>query len=130
MKRVKFFLWSILALATAPLLAHTHLESASPADGAVLNAAPSTLELTFGEAVQLLKLDLANANGVTQETGFEAAATAAKSFSVSLPALAPSAYIVNWTVLGADGHRVEGRFGFTVDPAAAASAGAAEHHAH
>jgi copper resistance protein C len=131
MKRLKILLCSTLLLASGLLRAHTHLEAAAPADGAVLQAAPATLDLTFGEDVQLLKLDVSNAAGTAQELGFTPAADAAKTFSIVLPALAPSAYTVNWTVLGADGHRVEGKFAFTVDPAAVESAGAhAEHHGH
>lgn len=131
MKRAHILLWSLLAL-TPALLAHTHIEAVAPADGAVLKAAPPTLEFAFGEAVQLLKVDLTNAAGAAQDIGFTAEATAAKTFSVALPALAPSAYTVNWTVLGADGHRLEGHFGFTIDPAATATTGSeqAEHHAH
>jgi copper resistance protein C len=131
MKTLKTLLLLPLLLASAWLHAHTGLETASPADGAVLKASPEALELTFSGDVQLLKLDVANAAGAAQETGFAAAATAAKTFSVTLPALAPAAYTVSWTVLGADGHRVEGNFGFTVDPAATESAGTAgEHHGH
>jgi copper resistance protein C len=132
MKYLKFLLLlPTLLLGTPLLLAHTGLETASPADGAVIKTAPTALELTFSGDVQLLKLDVATVAGAAQETGFEASATAAKTFSVPLPALAPAAYTVSWTVLGADGHRVEGSFGFTVDPAATESAGAAsEHHGH
>jgi methionine-rich copper-binding protein CopC len=130
MKRITLLLGSILLLASGLLRAHTHLETAIPADGAMLKTAPATLELSFGENVQLLKLDVANAAGAAQDIGFTAGASAAKTFSVAVPALAPSAYTVNWTVLGADGHRVEGHYSFTIDPAAAESAGGAEHHAH
>lgn len=130
MKTAKRLLPFLLLLASGLLRAHTHLEAATPADGAVVNAAPATLELAFGEDVQLLKVDVTNAAGAVQDIGFAATATAAKTFSVALPALAPSAYTVNWTILGADGHRVEGHFGFTVDPAATQAAGAAEHHGH
>ncbi len=130
MKSMKLLLSSVLLLASGLLRAHTHLETAVPADGAVLKASPSTVELTFGAEVQLLKLELAGATGAAVEMDFQASATATKTFSVPLPALAPSAYTVNWTVLGADGHRIEGHFTFTVDPAAAESTGAAEPHDH
>lgn len=130
MKSMKLVLSSLLLLASSLLRAHTHLEAAAPADGAVLKAAPPAVELTFGDEVQLLKLELASATGATVAMDFQASGTASKTFSVSLPALAPSTYTVNWTVLGADGHRIEGRFAFTVDPAAAESAGATGHHDH
>jgi methionine-rich copper-binding protein CopC len=119
-----------LLLGSALLYAHTALKEATPADGAVLNLAPTSLELSFTGEVQLLKLDLATAAGAAQASGFKASAESASTYSIPLPALAPAAYEVNWTVLGADGHRVEGSFGFTVDPAAAASAGTASAQDH
>jgi methionine-rich copper-binding protein CopC len=128
MKSLKLLLSSLLLLVSGVLRAHTHLEAAVPADGAVLKAAPAAIELTFGEDVQLLKVEVAGASGPVA-LDFAPSATATKTFSLALPALAPSAYTVNWTVLGADGHRVDGHFAFTVDPAATESAGAA-HHEH
>jgi copper resistance protein C len=130
MKHLQFFLISALLAASAPLLAHTHLEAATPADGAVLKTAPASVELSFGEDVQLLKLDVAGASGEAVEIDFKPSAISSKAFVVPLPSLKPSVYTVDWTVLGADGHRLEGHFGFTVDPAAAESAGHAEHHDH
>jgi methionine-rich copper-binding protein CopC len=75
----------------------------------------------------LLKLDIADSAGTAQTTGFKASAESASIFSIPLPALAPAAYLVSWTVLGADGHRVEGKLGFTVDPDASESSGTASH---
>lgn len=130
MNYAKVLLCSMLLAGPGLLQAHTGLESAVPADGAVLHAAPATLALNFSGDVQLLKLDVAGADQPVA-LAFQPSGTAAKTFSIPLPALAPAAYMVSWTVLGADGHRVAGNFGFTVDPNAAESAGdAGEHHGH
>jgi methionine-rich copper-binding protein CopC len=131
MKIIKTLLLLPALLLGSLLYAHTALKVATPADGAVLNTAPTALELGFTEDVQLLKVELATAAGVAQELGFKPSAAAATTFSVPLPALAPAAYQVSWTILGKDGHRVDGKLGFTVDPAAAeASGSASEHHGH
>jgi methionine-rich copper-binding protein CopC len=131
MKYPKVLLLSALTLASAWLHAHTGLAGATPADGAVLHAAPAALELDFTGDVQLLKVEVVDAADVVQPLEFQPSADAAKTFAIPLPALAPAAYEVSWTVLGADGHRVEGTFGFTVDPAATESAGtASEHQGH
>lgn len=128
MKSLKrMLLLPLLLLGSTLLQAHTALKEALPADGAVLNVAPTTLELGFSEEVQLLKVDV-SAAGTAQDIGFKPSAAAARTFSLPLPALRPAAYTVNWTILGADGHRVEGTLGFTVDPAAAAAAGATDAH--
>ena len=107
-----------ITFASATLLAHTKLESATPADGAALREAPQVLELGFSDEVQLLKVDIATEAGVAQKMDFTPVASAAKTFSVPLPALGPESYVVNWTIVGADGHRVEGKTSFLVDPVA------------
>jgi methionine-rich copper-binding protein CopC len=132
MKLAKLLLVPVLALAATLLRAHTGLAEANPADGAVLKEAPTALTLTYTAEVQLLKVDIATAAGLAQQSAFTPSATAAKTFSIPLPVLAPAAYEVSWTILGADGHRVEGVLGFTVDPTAAESAGTAaqDHSGH
>lgn len=132
MNPVKLVLSSLLLLASGLLRAHTHLETSVPADGAVLSEGPATLELSFGDEVQLLRLGftVVTATDDTVKPDFQPSATAAKTFSIPLPALASGAYTVSWTVLGADGHRIEGHFSFTIDPAAAASASATAPHDH
>jgi methionine-rich copper-binding protein CopC len=107
-----------LLVAAAGLQAHTMLQTSTPADGAVLDEAPETLELGFGADVQLLKLEIATDAGAVEDMKFTPVATAAKSFSVPLPALEPAAYLVTWTILGADGHRMEGTLSFLVDETA------------
>lgn len=115
---MKVLLLAGLIQGSTGVLAHTKLESATPADGASLSEAPQVLELGFSEDVQLLKLEVATEAGVAQEMDFAPDAKATKTFSIPLPVLAADAYVVRWTVLGADGHRVEGSLGFLVDPVA------------
>ena len=117
-KCLNVLLVSGVALSAAQVLAHTKLDSAVPADGAVLREAPATLELGFSENVQLLKLDIMTDDEVAQDIGFTPDATAAKTFSIQLPPMEPEAYLVNWTAIGADGHRVEGSLSFLVDQTA------------
>ena len=119
-----------LWLFSAALYAHTELKQARPADGAVLNHAPAALELVFSEPVQLLKLNVIDGKEAAVDTGFKAAADSKKTFTLSLPALAPAMYKASWTIVGKDGHRVEGKLSFTVDPNAAESAGKAPADAH
>ena len=124
MKRMKvLLLLPALWLGSTQLYAHTALTETNPADGAVVKHAPAMLDLGFTEAVQLLKLDIADGAGVPLATGFEASAAPAKTFSIPLPALSPGSFTASWTVLGNDGHRVEGSLSFTVDPGAPEVAG-------
>lgn len=127
MKSLKSSLVLPLLLLSSTLFAHTKLIEANPVDGAVLTEAPATLDLTFSTEVQLLKLELANDAGAVQ-TDFAPSASKSQTFSITLPPLEPAAYAVSWTILGADGHRVEGSMGFLVDATAHEPADAG--HAH
>ncbi|HEY0960858.1 MAG TPA: copper resistance CopC family protein [Pseudomonadales bacterium] len=118
MKSLKPLMALPLLFLEAPLFAHTELIESSPVDGDVLTTAPETLDMTFSTAVRLLKLELANDAGAVQKTNFAASAEAKQAYSIPLPHLEPSAYAVSWTILGEDGHRVEGNMSFLVDATA------------
>lgn len=111
------------SLLTLPALvfAHTDLAASTPASGAVLNVAPTSLELSFTAPVQLLKLEIAGSNGRAVVMDFKPVTSAASSFNLALPALAEDNYTVSWTVLGEDTHRVAKEFSFSVDAKATAS---------
>lgn len=129
MKSAKLLLLvSFCAPAVSSVFAHTSLTSAVPADGAVMHEAPQALALGFTEDAQLLKLELVDAAGQTIDIAFTPSGDARKTFNVPLPALKAAGYKVNWTVLGKDGHKVEGSLQFTVDPNAEATPGAAQSH--
>ncbi len=115
---------SIGLLAPAVLLAHTELTASNPANGAVLDVSPPTIDLSFTEAVQLLRLIVTDSGGKEAPTEFSPSAAAQKNFATVLPVLAQDTYTVNWTVLGDDGHRVENSFTFSVDATATETTGA------
>ena len=123
MKKVsiwQMFAGLLLALGIqSAAFAHTHLSMSSPqADETV--SSPSVLMLTFGDAVRLVRLSVAGANGDI-DIGFTPVADAQARFHVPMPFMAAGAYVVNWTAIGADGHSVSDKFGFTVDPSAPAA---------
>lgn len=125
MKIARTVLLPVILLASSLLHAHTQLEKALPADGAVMHVAPAALELGFTEEVQLLKFAVALDSGTPVTIAFKPEAAAHKTFSIPLPTLAPAVYKVSWTVLGKDGHRVEGSLGFSVNPQAKEVSGTA-----
>ena len=117
-------------LAPTVLFAHAKLSEASPANGAVVNESPEALTLTFNEDVQLLKLALADTDSKLVTTEFKPSSASQLSFSIALPELAKGAYTVNWTIMGDDGHKVEGNYTFSVDAGAPATAGAVGEQSH
>lgn len=110
-----------LGLASAgAALAHAHLKSATPADNAVVAAAPATLELHFSEGVDL-KFSGVSLNGPDQKAVATGTPTHAGNDEASLAVpvtgkLAPGKYSVQWHVLSKDGHKTKGSYSFSVKP--------------
>ena len=102
-------------LAAGNALAHAHLLTSMPANGAV-TASPQMIMLTFNEKVvdKLSGFDVTKADGskvdvavMTADGGKVMHAMPAKPFS-------PGAYKITWHAVTADGHRTEGAVAFTV----------------
>ena len=93
--------------------AHTKPATMTPVDGST-GAAPATIEIHFDDPMRVTAFTLTGPNGdiaVTRAVGMEPVT----DFSV-IPndALSSAAYIVDWRGMSADGHPMQGSFGFTV----------------
>jgi len=115
MKILNIIIAAGLLMASATAAGHTGIKSTSPENKAVLQEAPEALTLSFKSAVRLMKVTLLDTNEEVVKTDFKPSATAAKSFSVDLPELSVGKYQANWMMMGKDGHKMKGRFEFTVD---------------
>ncbi|MGW6980973.1 copper resistance CopC/CopD family protein [Streptomyces sp. NPDC054932] len=128
---------AILALilgGAGPASAHAGFSSSDPADGTVLETAPSHVTLTFTESVSFSEDSLrvlspdnerANPRPAKHVDGKEN--TARVELSGSLP---QGTYTVAWRVVSADGHPISGAFVFSIgkpsDTAAVVAAGPQE----
>lgn len=88
----------------------------SPKDDSVLEAAPSSVVLSFRSNVRLLKLRLLSAGRRNIDIGFYYDPSRVRNNIVwSLPSLTNSSYyIVNWAVVDESNELVEGEFRFAV----------------
>lgn len=114
-------LWLTTALAVAivvapanPAFAHSELLESTPAAGETLPEPPEQVELVFGENVQeqggAIVVQAADGSRVDQANTF---ATDANVATVQLAKTAPSGkYTVNYRVVSADGHIVNGTFSY------------------
>jgi methionine-rich copper-binding protein CopC len=98
----------------APCMAHAKLQSSSPADNAQLSEPPKTLTLKFSEAAQLAVLKLLR-DGKEIAVPLDKGAKAGQTFTLTLPALAPGKYTVQWSAMAVDdGHVTKGSFSFSI----------------
>jgi methionine-rich copper-binding protein CopC len=115
MKRILLICLAALWLVPGVAMAHSKLESAVPAQDSLIADSPERIELTFNTKIEKLSnFKLLNAAGEEMET--ERAEVNGETMSGAVPAVLPNGiYTVKWTIIGADGHSVEGNYAFTVD---------------
>jgi methionine-rich copper-binding protein CopC len=109
---------AIVALGlTAPAFAHAHLKSAYPAVNSVVTTAPTELDLTFTEGVNLkftgVKLIGPDKKAVAIGDGMLMGGDAMFMVPIS-GTLAAGVYTVVWHALSTDGHKTNGTYTFTV----------------
>jgi copper transport protein len=105
-------------------LAHNSLDASDPADGAVLETAPTQIAWTFTNDVPLdtLTVVLIDPTGVRTELPGSAHGPGGPSEVVTpLPALTAGQSSVRWRLVGPDGHPVTGSVSFTVNAATAST---------
>ncbi|MBD8070661.1 copper resistance protein CopC [Bacillus sp. PS06] len=106
----------ILALVISnSVFAHSHLQGSNPADGDVLTEPLTEIVLEFdGNIEQGSFIELTNGAGESVELQDTVIGDGTLTGIASEP-LANEEYQVNWSIISADGHPLEGTFSFTVD---------------
>ncbi len=107
----------VAALPASPALAHASLEASLPATSSVLEEAPVAIVLDFDEAIEagLSSIQLFDAGQRLLEISEPVAAEGDDTVvTAGLPELNDGIYAVVWRVASADGHVVDGAFGFTI----------------
>lgn len=107
----------VLSLAASAAFAHAHLVRAVPAQGTAVAEPPPEVVMSFSE-----KIEPAFTSAVVRDAAGKALdGTTARVddadrtvVRVPLPALGPGLYTVEWKVMSADTHRVNGSFSFRV----------------
>lgn len=112
----------IPAATAAPALAHDALSSTNPAQDAVVAAAPETVSLTLSEPPtysKSLNLSIITVtDGAGNTVGDGKVTVYGPSLSTKIAAGTAGTYKVRWRAVSSDGHPIEGKFSFTVQPAA------------
>ncbi len=121
MKRIFIVGLALFMLLPAAAMAHSKLERAEPGQGAVVDASPENITMAFDTKIEKLStFKLFNEAGEEIEKGDVVVEGPEMTAALTEP-LENGAYVVKWTIIGADSHVVEGEYGFTVDAPAAAT---------
>lgn len=113
MKKILLLTLFILLLSSAAVSAHTALEASSPSDGEVMTEEPREIILEFNTPLEeASSFTVENAEG--EEIPFGITLEEQKMTGAPGAAMADGEYTVNWKIIGADGHPIEGAYAFTV----------------
>lgn len=114
MKKVILILCVLMLLPTTAL-AHTSLENSSPKDMETVVAPLTEIVLTFNTDIeQLSTISLSNQQGQQVDVAAKTVDGNVLKGTFSDP-LPNGEYIVNWKIVGEDGHVIERSFNFTVN---------------
>ena len=120
----------IFLLIPSIAFAHSPLSSISPAADAVLDTAPTVIEMTFKSPAKLIKLELFKVNAEAKDSLFsslfgndsgdevslesDALLKESATHTIILPLLEAGVYKINWRALSEDGHIMKGESVFQI----------------
>jgi copper resistance protein C len=112
---ILLFLLFSFVLFSNQALAHTSLQDSLPKDGEIVTESIQELRLIFGTKIeQTSKIRVTNSDGEPVELG-NLVIEEDEMRTTFLQPLENGNYEVEWTIVGADGHPIEGAFSFSVD---------------
>jgi len=94
---------------------HSDLDVSIPEAGETLNTPVKEIVLIYTEPAKLVKFELVGSDNQAVDTSFEASFEDRTEFVIEVTDLDNDQYTVLWTIMGADGHKSEGDFQFTVE---------------
>lgn len=117
MKRMLAAVAAVTLLGQSAAFAHAYPQKESPAKGATVTTAPTSLWIEFDDELEphFTGMTVTDAKGVRVDEGH---ATVSKTdphhLSIGLKPLAPGKYTVHWHATDTDTHKTHGSYSFTV----------------
>lgn len=104
-------------VAAAPATAHAFLDHADPRVGSTVPESPRSVRLWFTQALEpaFSRVHVVDASGKTVDAGdAHVDTTDTTLLTVTVPALVPGTYRVQWRVVSVDTHVTEGDYTFQI----------------
>ena len=111
---------SLLSTLSFSALAHSPVNTSQPADGASLQSVPEALVLTLAEPGRFMMVQVTHTSSGTSTSHMEVLDIPSRDMTermeFSAPDFGAGTYLVEWRVLGKDGHAMDGTVTYTVTP--------------
>ena len=102
-------IWATIAMA------HSPLDSTTPANEALVTLMPSVVLMDFKGDIRLTRADITHADTHSMEMDLGDQTAFTQEFVLPMHDMGAGEYVVEWRGLGADGHALNGTFSFTVE---------------
>lgn len=103
-----FGIWATSAVA------HSPLESTTPADEAVIADVPADVLLDFKGAIRLTRVTMTHADHEGVDLDLSGHKGFITNYAIPIEAMGSGTYSIAWRGLGIDGHALDGAFAFVV----------------
>ena len=104
----------LILLSATAALAHSKLNTTTPANGAVLAQAPASIVLNFAKRLRLTRVRMVHDDGPALDLDLGGQKSFRNRFTVPLAGKGGGLYRIEWRGLAADGHVMRGGFAFRV----------------
>jgi methionine-rich copper-binding protein CopC len=96
-------------------MAHSPLNSTTPANEAVISEAPSEVLLDFKGEIRLIRVTMTHADHPSVDLDLSGNDGFIYDYAVLFQGMGSGPYLIDWRGLGSDGHALNGSFNFTVE---------------
>ncbi len=96
-------------------LAHSPLDSTTPANEAVVTQMPTEVLIDFKGSIRLTRVSITHADTHRMDMDLGEQTAFMQEFALPMHDMGAGTYVVEWRGLGDDGHALNGTFSFTVE---------------
>jgi methionine-rich copper-binding protein CopC len=96
-------------------IAHSPLDGTTPVNEAIVAQVPTEVLLNFKGKIRLTRVTMTHADHDSVDLDLSGNSGFISDYAVPMPPMGSGIYVIVWRGLGADGHALNGTFGFTVE---------------
>lgn len=114
-KMKNILLAGMIGIWATSAMAHSPLDSTTPANEAIVAEAPSEIALDFKGNIRLTRMKMTYADNPSVNLDLSGHDGFISDYSVPMATMGSGIYVIEWRGLGDDGHALNGAFKFTVE---------------
>ena len=119
-RRLVRYLFCAMSIIFLPTAAHAHaqLEKSEPAADSIVTSPPTKVTLYFNRPMEtsFSKVSVYDTNNKQVDKGNSKVIGENNVIFVEVPSLSSGAYLVRYSIVAKDGHKMKGEFNFSVKP--------------